>query len=643
MSLRYKLTLSIAGIMLMVMAVAVVFQIRQIEADFRQNLQYVRHALFEAQKTDMKNITLAVASLFTHFDNQVKAGKLTLEEAQTEAKEMIRVVRYDTGNEALKGGNYFWIDDTEGNNVLHPITPQIEGKNRIKALDASNMEMIRAIIESGMRGGGFTEFYYEKPGETTGKPKIGYSIEFKPWKWVIGTGFWSEDWNAEIDANAAIWQEEAMAYNSKLLFYTGVGFSVLLIVVLLLTFAYTKRFVEPIVELCDISAEIAAGNLHVTFAESRRKDEIGALYRSISGMTRSLTSVLKQVNDSSENLFDASGHLSATSEQSARSAEEIVGTVGEIARDTESQMQAVNNMTASVEEIGRGLENVASISAVVSEKSTQTLAVAKEGNISLHEATKQMGNIAETTRQNADAIKLLGEKYKKIDEIVELINAISAQTNLLALNAAIEAARAGEQGRGFAVVADEVRKLAEQSRQATEKITAEIFEIQKDTDNTVELMHVGVAETKKGVEAITENGKMFKKIIVNITELNNEMKRIASVIRDLSQSSKTVQVFAEELENICSKTSEAAKNIAASAQEQSSGIAELADSSRELSAIAGEMQRQVAQFSIGDVVWTPNLETGNAEIGARQKALPDTVGGLKKNPGAIHKQTVEGD
>jgi methyl-accepting chemotaxis protein len=591
--------------MLMVMTVAVVFQVEQIEADYRHNLQYVRDALFEAQKTDMKNITLAVVSLFTYFDSQVKAGKLTLEEAQFSAKELVRVVRYDTSNKALKGGNYFWIDDTEGNNVLHPITPQIEGKNRVRALDANNMEMIRAIIESGMRGGDFTKFYYEKPGETVGKPKIGYSIEFKPWKWVIGTGFWSEDWNAEIDASAAIWQKEARAYNKRLLFYTTTGFSTLLAVVLILTFAYTKRFVKPITDICGISAEIAAGNLHATFAKNNRKDEIGALCKSISGMAHSLTSVLTQVNDSSENLFDASGLLSAASEQSAQSAEDIVDTVDGIAKDTESQMRAVNSVTASVEEIGRGLENVASISAVVSEKSKQTLDVAKEGNVSLYEAMKQMGSIAETTRQTADAIELLGEKYKKIDEIVELINAISNQTNLLALNAAIEAARAGDQGRGFAVVAEEVRKLAEQSRQATEKITAEISEIQKDTDNTVELMHLGVAETEKGVEVVAENGKMFKKIIVNVTELNNEMKQITAVTHDLFESSKIVRASAEELGTICSKTSDAARDIAASAQEQSLGVAEIAESSKKLAAIASEMQRQVAQFSIGDAALPP--------------------------------------
>ncbi|MDR3321168.1 MAG: cache domain-containing protein, partial [Synergistaceae bacterium] len=205
MSLRYKLTLSIAGILIAVMAVSVIFQVYEIKASYNQNLRYAREALFEAQKGNMKNITVAIASLFGYFDQQVAEGKISLTEAKTLAREQIRHIRYDTDNKALSGGNYFWIDETSGDNVLHPITPQIEGKNRIKALDANNMEMIRAIIESGMKGGDFTEFFYEKPGENVGKQKVGYSVEYKPWKWVIGTGFWSEDWNAAIDASVAQW------------------------------------------------------------------------------------------------------------------------------------------------------------------------------------------------------------------------------------------------------------------------------------------------------------------------------------------------------------------------------------------------------------------------------------------------------
>ncbi|MDR1019368.1 MAG: cache domain-containing protein, partial [Synergistaceae bacterium] len=366
MSLRYKLTFAIAAILVVVTVFSVAFQIYEIRSNYEQNLRYTRQALFEVQKESMKNITIAFSSLFGYFDEQVRNGNLSLEEAQRQAKEQIRGVRYDTGNKALQGGNYFWIDETNGNNILHPITPQIEGKNRITALDSNNMEMIRAIIEAGMRGGDFTEFFYEKPGESVGKQKIGYSIEFVPWKWVIGTGFWTEDWNAAIDAQMATWQEEARAFIDRLIVYTLSGFLALFIVVLTLTFIYSKRFVKPIMELSALSSEVARGNLAVKIEEDSRRDEIGALKKSMKNMAGNLSGLLKHLNESSEELFGTSGVLLENSEQSARSAREVADSAEEIAKDAEAQVNAVENMARVIDKIGGGIEDVASGSARIS-------------------------------------------------------------------------------------------------------------------------------------------------------------------------------------------------------------------------------------------------------------------------------------
>jgi methyl-accepting chemotaxis protein len=181
---------------------------------------------------------------------------------------------------------------------------------------------------------------------------------------------------------------------------------------------------------------------------------------------------------------------------------------------------------------------------------------------------------------------------------VELISGVSAQTNLLALNAAIEAARAGEQGRGFAVVAEEVRKLAEQSRQATEKITQEILELQQDADSTVDLMNVGVAESEKGVAAVTQNSEVLEKILANIRDLDQEIQKITSVTKELSDSSRIVQDAAGELGNICSKTLDAARGIASVTQDQSTSVGKIEDFSKNLSVIASDMQSQVAKFAV---------------------------------------------
>jgi hemerythrin-like metal-binding protein len=180
------------------------------------------------------------------------------------------------------------------------------------------------------------------------------------------------------------------------------------------------------------------------------------------------------------------------------------------------------------------------------------------------------------------------------------------------------------------VVADEVRKLAEQSHQATEKISTEILEIQKDTEDAVELMNVGVAESVKGVEAVTQNGVMFEEITANITKLTNEMQRITTETRELTDSSKIVKTSADALDEICSNTSGAVKNIADGSQKQSAGIVEVVKASKRLSSIAVEMQKQIARFSIYEVMWSDDLETGEERIDSQHRQLVETVGELLK-------------
>jgi methyl-accepting chemotaxis protein len=364
-------------------------------------------------------------------------------------------------------------------------------------------------------------------------------------------------------------------------------------------FIYTKQFTQPIVELSKLSEEMGRGNFHVELADKDKvTGEIGLLRQSMKKMVDNLAVLLKEINNSSDELLAASGTLSTTSSHSAQAANEVSQGVADIAGSAQNQMAAVKDMTKAIESIGKGIDHVAQSSATISEKSGQTSKVAEDGNQSLSEAIRQMDSISETTKQTSDAIRRLGEKSKKINEIVELISAVAEQTNLLSLNAAIEAARAGEQGRGFAVVAEEVRKLAEQSRQATDKITLEIIEIQRETDTAVGLMEIGVHEAKKGVAAVTKNSEVFAKIIDNVGHLNHEIQMVTSVTRDLAATSKTVRQSVESLGQACAKTARETENMSAAAQEQTAGITEVANASQELSNLAESMKAQVAKFSV---------------------------------------------
>jgi methyl-accepting chemotaxis protein len=353
---------------------------------------------------------------------------------------------------------------------------------------------------------------------------------------------------------------------------------------------------------------MARGNFDLTIAsDKKRSDEVGILSDSMKNMITSLSSLLRKMSALSEELLRASEQLSAGAGQSAQVTKEVSASISGITKDTDAQTREVNEINNSVRDMTAGLENVASISLAISEKSLRTSELAETGSKSLGETILQIDDISKTTLQTAEAIRNLGEKSKKISEIVTLINAISDQTNLLALNAAIEAARAGDAGRGFAVVAEEVRKLAEQSRQATEKISSEIMEIQSDTENAVMLMNIGVTASEKGVEAVTGNGEMFKKIMADISGLNEEIQQISAVTHELSASSKSIRNSVDELGDISAKTSKAAAYIAEGAKEQAADVNKIAMSSAQLLNIVEAMQEQVKHFRVAEEFETYRL------------------------------------
>ena len=369
-------------------------------------------------------------------------------------------------------------------------------------------------------------------------------------------------------------------------------------VMLIATYIYAGKLTCSILELSRASEEIANGNFDVSVSEKHGDDEIGTLGRSMRHMAGELSSLMGHINSSVEDIEKVGKILAATASQSVKVTEEMTMSVNGISEDANAQLLAVNGITEAVRGTSLGLENVTSITGAISEKSIETSSLADQGSKSLESAIRQVSDISTITRQIAEAIRTLGEKSRNINEILALIKAISEQTNLLALNAAIEAARAGEAGRGFAVVAEEVRKLAEQSRQATGQISSEIDEIRQNTEDAVKLMGVGVAESEEGVEAVTQNGEMFKHILADIVDLNSEIQRITSVVEELSESNSVIRSSIDELSEISVKTSKAALYLEAAAHSQSSDISEIAFSSKEVLAMAENMRATAHHLSM---------------------------------------------
>jgi methyl-accepting chemotaxis protein len=375
-------------------------------------------------------------------------------------------------------------------------------------------------------------------------------------------------------------------------------FAGLFILMAYLTFLYSSRFVRPIVDLSRASEEIAGGNFDVSIKEDGGLGEISELAQAMRAMARELSALMWLLGKSADEAGDIGAALSAGARQSIRLSEELSASLGGMTKDADKQAQAAGRINRAVRAMTSELDNASSESASMSERSRVAASLAEDGGRAISEAISRMDEAARATKKIAGTIRSLDEKSKKIDEAITLTKAISERTNLLALNAAIEAARAGEAGRGFSVVAEEVRKLADQSRRATEKISSEMKEIQSETATAARLIDAGVEESEMGALAAATHGELFGLILAEVAELNGRLGRMTNATRELSESGCAIIDTADEIGEISARTHFAAMYIASAAKAHSDSVEEIAHSTRELLSVAENMRNNVKKLCV---------------------------------------------
>lgn len=391
------------------------------------------------------------------------------------------------------------------------------------------------------------------------------------------------------DRSSLVQQMNGIKRNSIL--YT-VGLSSIALVLFYLFLNYSLK---PIKELINVTEKVASGDLTQKITINT-KDEISILANSFNIMTSSLRDVISRAGNVSESVATISQQLSASSEEVSASAEEVASTITQVSITAQNQFDSIEVSRGVMDTMAKNIKNVTTNIGNINISSKNTLDSAQEGILSSKDAVEKMNNLKDSTEKTAEEIFKLNESSREIEKIVVTISDIAEQTNLLALNAAIEAARAGEAGRGFSVVAEEVRKLAEQSSQSSRQIAELISNIQYEVNETVKAMESNNKEVEYGVASVTESSNRFSDILNEINIIAEQIEEVTTLTHGVYTNASEVTDSFDIMTDLSRETVDSSSNVAASSKEQTAAMEEIANAAASLATTASELRDSILIF-----------------------------------------------
>lgn len=498
-------------------------------------LYQLKSELLSEKGLQTQKLVEATHSILSTYYQLAQQGTISEAEAKTQALAVIKSIRYDEDN-------YFWINDMQARMVMHPIKPKLNGKDLSNFKDPNGKKLFAAFAEKVNREGkGIVPYLWPKPGNDEPVEKVSFVKGFKPWGWIIGTGIYIDDVSDTFWSHAKV---------------TGTIGAVLIIILAAISGIIGRSIVCPLNSTTKAMQNIAAGDGDLTQKlPVQGADEITQLSSAFNEFTEKIRFTIASVDKTTSQLSESAEHLKQASDQNKQS-------INNQELETQQVATAVTEMTATVKNVAQNTDSAASAANDANREAT-------EGQRIVSETVTSISSLSEKINEASSAMETLEEESSNIGSVLDVIRGIAEQTNLLALNAAIEAARAGEQGRGFAVVADEVRTLASRTQQSTDDIQKMIVRLQNGTHDAATSMNTGRTAMDETVEKANQASQSLMNIVeavIVITDMNTQIASAAeeqhAVASEIDKSVVTIADLSQGTSKSMERSHQEAINVA---------------------------------------------------------------------------------
>lgn len=470
---RNKLLLiTLIPLLLITTLISVVYYInssKSLEAELARD----RQELIETKKKELQAyMMMGVTAIKPLYDTDVNGSN------KEAAKEILKAMRFESDG-------YFFAYDSQGVNTLHAIKPSLEGKNLYDLRDENGVAVIAGLIDASQKGDGFLYFSWHKPTIDAQAPKLGYAEYLSKWDWVLGTGVYIDDIDQQVAMHRELKTQELKEHTLSAVLISVIG----LIITSVLTSIVVSKGIQPLQHVAASLKDVAAGGGDLTARlKVESQDEVGEVAAAFNEFMDKLHPLMQDIHRSATTVQTVSQSLNTQTSQAS-------GQMQSHCLETDKVVTAVTEMSMTAKEVA---SNTNATAQAIDDANDQVTEAQREVEQAIQGITELVTEINSTS----DAISELSQQTEQITKVLDVIGEIAEQTNLLALNAAIEAARAGEQGRGFAVVADEVRSLASRTQNSTHEIGDMLKQLQSGVSRAVTTMS---ASQERGVKTAEES------------------------------------------------------------------------------------------------------------------------------------------